>query len=125
MRHPIDVATMFAALWLLASMVVDLLTPKELTIYMIAAATAPAFMAAALCYYFQVPRLDFAVIFAMLWLVASLAIEWISPKPLPTFIIGAAFVPPLIVGLILHWHRRVSDKRPAATARRTKPSVSA
>ena len=42
MRHPIDIATMFAALWLLGSMVVDVLTPKELTVYMIAAATAPA-----------------------------------------------------------------------------------
>ena len=55
MRHPIDIATMFAALWLLGSMVVDLLTPNELTIYMIAAATAPAFIGAGLCYYLQVP----------------------------------------------------------------------
>ena len=96
MRHPIDIATMFAALWLLGSMVVDLLTPNELTIYMIAAATAPAFIGAGLCYYFQVPRLDFAVIFATLWLMASLAIECISPKPLPGFIIGAAIMPPAL-----------------------------
>ena len=31
-----------AALWLLGSMMLDYLTPKELTAYMIAAATAPA-----------------------------------------------------------------------------------
>ena len=117
MRHPIDIATMFAALWLLGSMVVDLLTPNELTIYMIAAATAPAFIGAGLCYYFQVPRLDFAVIFATLWLMASLAIECISPKPLPGFIIGAAIMPPLLVGAILHWHRYLSGKRPEVTAR--------
>lgn len=41
----------------IGSMVADLLTPRELTIWMIAAATAPAFIGAGLCYYFQVPRL--------------------------------------------------------------------
>ena len=80
MRHPIDVATMFAALWLLGSMVVDLLTPKELTVYMIAAATAPAVIGTELCYYLQFPKIDFAVIFATLWLVAAVAIEWISRR---------------------------------------------
>jgi hypothetical protein len=34
-----DVAAMFASLWLLASMIVDIATPKELTVYMIGAAT--------------------------------------------------------------------------------------
>ena len=55
MRHPIDIATMFAALWLLGSMVVDLLTPNELTIYMIAAATAPAFIGALFAITFKSP----------------------------------------------------------------------
>ncbi len=36
MRHPLDIVAMFAALWLLASMVLDALTPKELTAIMIA-----------------------------------------------------------------------------------------
>jgi hypothetical protein len=110
-RHPIDVATMFAALWLLGSMVLDLLTPKELTVYMIAAATAPAVIGSGLCYYLRFPRLDFAVIVATLWLVAAFAVEWISPTPLPVFIIFAALAPALIVGAVLHWHRFRSRKR--------------
>src|SRR6266852_3671859 len=96
---------MFAALWRVGSMVVDLLTPKELTVYMIAAASAPAAIGTGLCYYLRFPRIDFAVIFATLWLVAAVAIEWISPTPLPNFIIAAALAPALIVGVILHWGR--------------------
>ena len=113
MRHPIDIATMFAALWLLASMVIDHLTPKELTVYMIAAAIAPAVIGTALCYYLQFPKIDFTVIFAALWLVAALTIEWISPAPLPNFLIGAALAPPLIIGAVLHWHRYRSRQTPA------------
>jgi hypothetical protein len=112
-RHPIDIATMFAALWLLASMVIDHLTPKELTVYMIAAAIAPAVIGTGLCYYLQFPKIDFAVIFAALWLVAALTIEWISPAPLPNFLIGAALAPPLIIGAVLHWHRYRSRQTPA------------
>jgi len=104
-RHPVDIAIMYAALWLLGSMMLDYLTPKELTVYMIAAATAPAVIGTALCYYLKFPKIDFAVISATLWLVAALAIEWISPVPLPSFLIGAALAPALIVGAILHWHR--------------------
>lgn len=111
MRHPIDVAIMFATLWLLGSMVIDLLTPRELTVYMIAAATAPAVVGTGLCYYLRFPKIDFAVIFATLWLVAALAIEWISPAPLPAFIICAALAPALIVGVVLHWHRYRSGER--------------
>jgi hypothetical protein len=112
MRHPIDIATMFAALWLLGSMVLDYLTPKELTVYMIAAAIAPAVIGTALCYYLKFPRIDFVLILATLWLVAALTIEWISPVPLPGFLIGAAVAPALIVGAILHWHRYRSRERP-------------
>jgi hypothetical protein len=50
MRRPIDVAAMFGVLWLLGSMVIYLLTPKELTVYMIAAATAPAVISTGLFY---------------------------------------------------------------------------
>src|SRR5580692_11399716 len=63
---------MFAALWLLGSMVLDYLTPKELTIYMIAAATAPAVIGTALSYYLRFPQIDFMLILATLWLVAAL-----------------------------------------------------
>ena len=113
MRHPIDIAIMFAALWLLGSMVLDHLTPKELTVYMIAAATAPAVIGTGLCYYLRFPKIDFALISATLWLVAALTIEWISPVPLPSFLIGAALAPALIVGAILHWSRyRSGERRP-------------
>jgi hypothetical protein len=110
-RHPIDIAIMFAALWLLGSMVLDYLTPKELTVYMIAAATAPAVIGTALSYYLRFPVVDFVLILATLWLVAALTIEWISPVPLPGFLIGAAIAPALIVGVILRWHRYRSRKR--------------
>lgn len=105
MRRPIDVAIMCGVLWLLGSMIIDVLTPRELTVYMIAAATAPAVMAIGLCYYLQFPMIDFAMIFAALWLAAALAIEWISPKPLHSLAMGAAVAPALIVGAVLHWRR--------------------
>lgn len=85
-----DVAAMFASLWLLASMIVDIATPKELTVYMIGAATAPATVITALLYWLRVPRLDFAVSFTTLWLVSGMAIELITPKPLSPFIAIAA-----------------------------------
>ena len=47
MRH-LDVAVMFASLWLLASMVIDAVTPQELTVYMIGATIAPAIVASAM-----------------------------------------------------------------------------
>jgi hypothetical protein len=110
-RHPVDIAIMFAALWLLGSMVLDHLTPKELTVYMIAAATAPAVIGTALAYYLRFPTLDFVLISATLWMIAALTIEWISPVPLPGFMIGAALAPALVVGAILHWDRYRSRQR--------------
>jgi hypothetical protein len=92
-RHPIDIAIMFAALWLLGSMVLDYLTPKELTVYMIAAATAPAVIGTALSYYLRFPQIDFMLILATLWLVAALTIEWISPVPLSPGPLTAPDVP--------------------------------
>jgi hypothetical protein len=126
MRRPIDVATMFGVLWLLGSMVIDVLTPKELTVYMIAAATAPTVIGIGLCYYLQFPMIEFATISATLWLVAAIAIEWISPKPLPSYVVGAALVPVLIVGAVLHWRRYRSGEswRTSAfyqSARRSNP----
>jgi hypothetical protein len=118
-RHPVDIAVMYAALWLLGSLMLDHLTPKELTVYMIAAATAPAVIGTGLCYYLQFPKVDFAVISATLWLVAALTIEWISPVPLPSFLIGAALAPALIVGAILHWHRYRSGEGRQSNARQS------
>jgi hypothetical protein len=110
-RHPIDIAIMFAALWLLGSMVLDYFTPKELTVYMIAAATAPAMIGTGLSYYLRFPTVDFVLILATLWLIAALTIVLISPVPLHGFMIGAALAPALIVGAILHWHRYRSRQR--------------
>ena len=124
MRRPIDVATMFGVLWLLGSMVIDVLTPKELTVYMIAAATAPTVIAIGLCYYLQFPMIDFTMISAAFWLVAALAIEWISPKPLPSHIIAGALVPVLVIGAVLHWRRYRSGEswRTSADDRSTHSS---
>ena len=116
MRRPVDVATMFGVLWLLGSMVIDVLTPKELTVYMIAAATAPTAVVIGLCYYLQFPMIDFTIISATFWLVGALAIEWITPKPLPSYILGAALVPALIVGAVLHWRRYRSGQSWRASA---------
>ncbi len=111
-RHPVDIAVMFTALWVLASMILDLLTPVELTIYMIAAAIAPAVLVASLLYYFRFPLVDFAVMFAALWLLAAMTIEWISPKQLSSLMIVGAFVPALIVGVWL----RIRPRFRTATA---------
>ncbi|WGS21441.1 MULTISPECIES: hypothetical protein [unclassified Bradyrhizobium] len=43
MKH-VDVAVIAATLWLLASMVLDILTPKSITALMIAGALAPPFL---------------------------------------------------------------------------------
>jgi len=41
MRHPLDFSLVAVTLWLLASMIIDALTPKWLTVYMIGLALAP------------------------------------------------------------------------------------
>ena len=99
-RHPIDIAVMFLALWLLGSMVVDILTPKQLTVYLIAAATGPAAFGTAICYFLRVPKVDFAMIVMAFWLVTSMAIELASPLPLPDYMIPGALIPPMIVGAV-------------------------
>jgi hypothetical protein len=106
-RHPIDIVAMFAAIWLLASMVLDALTPKELTAVMIGIAIGPAVVITAVVYYLRYPRTDFAVLFAALWLISDIAIEFMSPKPLPAFLVVIGFVPALLVGVVLHWQRFV------------------
>ena len=105
MRHPLDIVAMFAALWLLASMVLDALTPKELTAVMIGIAIGPAVVITAVFYYLRCPRTDFAVMFAALWLISDIAIAFISPKELPHLLIVLGFVPALLIGSVLHWQR--------------------
>jgi hypothetical protein len=110
-RHPIDIAAMFAAIWLLASMVLDALTPKELTVFMIGAAIGPAVIITAVFYYLRFPRADFAVLFSALWLISDIAIAFVSPSPLPNFLIIVGFVPAILVGAVLHWQRFVQRHR--------------
>ncbi|MGY3652455.1 protein-S-isoprenylcysteine O-methyltransferase Ste14 [Bradyrhizobium sp. LM4.3] len=105
MRHPLDIVAMFAALWLLASMVLDALTPKELTAVMIGIAIGPAVVITAVFYYLRCPRLDFVVMFAALWLISDIGIAFISPTQLPHFLIALGFVPALLIGIVLHWQR--------------------
>ena len=42
MRKPFDVAVMFLALWLLSTNIIDVLTPREVDVYIIGPAIAPA-----------------------------------------------------------------------------------
>lgn len=107
MRHPIDIVAMFAAIWLLAAMVLDALTPKELTAIMIGVAIGPAVVITAIFYYLRCSRTDFAVLFAALWLISDIAIGFVSPTPLPIFLVVVGFVPALLVGAVLHWLRFV------------------
>ncbi len=112
---------MFTALWVLASMLIDVLTPKELNVYMIAPVIAPALLAIALLYYFRRPVADFSIMVATLWLLAAMAIEWITPKPLSPLIIIGAFAPAMIVGV---WLRCQSGfrKAPAPNSERVEPA---
>jgi uncharacterized membrane protein len=105
LRHPIDIVAMFAAIWLLAAMVLDALTPKELTAIMIGIAIGPAIVITAVFYYLRCPRTDFAVMFTALWLISDIAIAFISRKDLPHFLIVLGFVPALLLGIVLHWQR--------------------
>ena len=112
MKHPIDTAVIFGALWLLAAMLIDALTPKELTVYMAGAVLAPAIIIGALFYHRRSPPTDLAITLAVLWLVAVMVLEWITPKPISPYFIAAAVVPAVMVGAWIHgaraWRRRVS-----------------
>ncbi|WP_298256375.1 hypothetical protein [Bradyrhizobium sp.] len=100
-----DALVMFVSLWLLASMVVDVLTPKQLTVYAIGAALAPATVISALLYWLGVPRIDFAVCFSVLWMVSGMVLEMISPEPLSLYMIAAALAPALAVGIVINYQR--------------------
>lgn len=121
MRHPLDIVAMFAALWLLASMMLDAVTPKELNAVMIAVAIGPAIVVTAVFYYLRCPRTDFAVMFAALWLISDIAIAFVSPAQLPHFLIALGFVPALVIGSVLHWQRfqRRQERLPAPSVKRS------
>jgi hypothetical protein len=111
-----DVVAVFGSLWLLASMVIDAVTPKELTVYMIGATIAPATAILAVLYWLKVPGLDFAVIFATLWMVSGMVLEIVAPRALSPWVAGVAVAPLLIVGIVvnLQFLRRSRD-RPTST----------
>jgi len=85
-------------------MVLDVATPKELTVYMIGAAIAPAAAISALLYWLRVPRFDFMVSFATLWMISGMLIEVITPKPLSPLIPIVAVAPMVIVGVVFNVH---------------------
>jgi hypothetical protein len=111
---------MFVSLWLLASMVIDALTPKELTVYMIGAAIAPAVVILAVLYWKRVPRFDFAVAFATLWMTTWIVLELISPKPLSLFVVVIAVAPLLVVGAAINL-RRWRRSKPRSSPTRLYP----
>jgi hypothetical protein len=114
-RH-LDVVVMFASLWLLASMVVDAITPPELTVYTIATAIAPAMIILAFLYWKRVSRFDFAVALATLWLATWIILELLSPTPMPLLIAAVAAVPMIAVGAVVNFRRwRESRARAGST----------
>jgi hypothetical protein len=118
-RH-LDVVVMFVCLWLLASMVLDAVTPDEFSIYMIGAAIAPAMSIAGALYWFRVPAIDFAVIFAVLWMTSEMALEMITPRQLSPVMALIAVAPMVIVGMVLNVQRlRRMKFGPLATPRAT------
>jgi hypothetical protein len=113
MRHPLDTAVMSGALWLLAAMLIDVLTPKELNVYMVGAVLAPAAIIGAVFYHLRQPGLDLAISLATLWLASVMVIEWITPKPISPYFMIAAVAPSIVVGAWFHgaakWRRRTGD----------------
>jgi hypothetical protein len=110
-----DAIVMFVSLWLLASMVIDVITPEELTVYAIGAAIAPATAISALLYWLEVPRIDFAVCFSVLWMVSGMVLELISPVPLSPLTIVVTILPMLIVGTVINfqcWRRSFAAVTP-------------
>lgn len=117
MKH-LDAAIMFVSLWLLASMVLDAVTPKELSVYVIGAAIAPATAVSAALYWLRVPKLDFAVAFATVWMVSGMVLEMVTPSPLSPLALVVAVTPLLIVGIIINvLGRRRSKPMPMPDSR--------
>jgi hypothetical protein len=112
-----DAIVMFASLWLLASMVIDVVTPKELTVYAIGVGIAPATGVSALLYWLGVPRIDFAVCFSALWMVSGMVLELISPVPLSPLAVPVTLLPILVVGTVINfqcWRRSFAPAVPDA-----------
>lgn len=103
-----DIAAMFASLGLLTAMILDVVTPPELTVFMIGAAIAPATVISATLYWLRVPAIDFAVVFATLWMITEMALEIMTPVRLSPLMAVVAVVPSVMVGTVIqfqYWRR--------------------
>jgi hypothetical protein len=98
----VDAAIMFVSLWLLASMVIDAVTPTELSVYLIGAAIAPATVISGVLYWLRVPTLDFAAVFATAWMATEMVLEMLTPAPLSPLMALVAVAPMLIVGAVIN-----------------------
>lgn len=117
MRKPFDVVVMFLALWLLSTKIIDVATPKELNVYFIGPAIAPATILTALLYYRRFPMLDFAIAFSALWLATTILLYIITPKPLSDAATWIGLAVPVMVGAAIRlatWDaaRRVMSRFP-------------
>jgi hypothetical protein len=101
MRKPFDVAVMFLALWLWSTKIIDVLTPKELDVWIIGPAIAPATLITAVCYYRRIPILDFAIVFSAIWLTTTVVLHIITPKPLADAAAWIGLALPMIVGVVI------------------------
>lgn len=123
MRHPLDTAVMSIAIGLMAAMLIDALTPKEMTVYLVGAALAPAIIIWAVLYHLRLPLADLLIALAVLWLASVMAMEWITPKPLSHYFIAAAIAPSIMVGIWLHattaWRRKSRAEKLSGSERGT------
>jgi len=106
----VDIAIMFVSLWLLASMLIDAVTPKELSVYVIGAEIAPATAISAALYWRRVPTLDFAVVFATVWMLSEMVLEMVTPAPLSPLMSIVGVAPLLIVGIAINVQSRRRSK---------------
>ncbi|MDI1262095.1 MAG: hypothetical protein PS018_02415 [bacterium] len=114
---------MSIAIGLMAAMLIDALTPKEMTVYLVGAALAPAIIIWAVLYHLRLPLADLLIALAVLWLASVMAMEWITPKPLSHYFIAAAIAPSIMVGIWLHattaWRRKSRAEKLSGSERGT------
>ncbi|XUM21219.1 hypothetical protein ACRAVF_28255 [Bradyrhizobium oligotrophicum S58] len=121
MRY-VDGVVMFLSLWLLASMVLDAVTPPEMNFYMIGPIIAPAAVITGFLYWLRIPSRDFVLASAAIWMVCEMTMEMITPKPLPPLLTVAAVAPLLLAGILLHvqhWRRSNGRSPPPDSAKMT------
>jgi hypothetical protein len=106
MRRPFDIIVIFGTLWLLGSMTIDVLTPKELTVFMIGPVLAPAMALAAVLYALDFPLIDFTIVASALWVSATIVLTMITPKPLSLHAVWVGLAAPLVAGGLIRIVRK-------------------